>query len=755
MEEKENIYRNRAVSTMKIGEQFNYETYHKLDEIYAELKLLSQLFANITTLFSLGLTYEERHIYAIKIATNDSNKIIVFECGIHAREWISPAICLYFIRHLVHERSWLLNQYQFVIVPTINPDGYEFTWTEDSWDTKHFCQHKSSNDSCNYDIACGKKPFSAQETKALSNYLTQISHKMIAYFAFHSYGQIWTYPYSYTDCQPNVSSGISNDWVYDKLGVRINFAVELRDLGQYHFLLPGWQIKPTAEEVWAGIEAIFAHLSQSEDMWFRSAAQTHIVQHFLISSCTFTQGDLARKKLMPTLFALYLKKLLPQNIHIIGYARSKKTVDDIRRSVDPYVALKDNEERTKYDQFWQINQYIAGNTDNTSDYMAVDSHLKKIESYYDVSHRLFYLALPPSVYAVTASALQSTLMSQTGWSRLVFEKPFGRDSQSSDQLSEALSKLFSEDQLYRIDHYLGKEMVQNIMAIRFSNTLFKYNWNNESISSVEILFKEPFGAQGRGGYFDQFGIIRDVVQNHLLQVLCLVAMDRPAANDANKIRDEKVKLLKQIEVLDVKDIVLGQYVGNPKGEGESALGYLDDPGVPADSTAATFSLVVLHINSDRWRGVPFFIRSGKALNESRVEVRVEFKGYDQSSDLFGGQSKPNRIVWRLQPNEAIYQRINIKRPGLGFALEETELDLTYSTRYHRAVLPDAYERLLMDVLDGSQVNFVRTDELSESWRIFTPSLHYIDEHRVQPFKYVFGSSGPPEADRLQAKYRLC
>ncbi|CAG2118520.1 unnamed protein product, partial [Medioppia subpectinata] len=401
---------------------------------------------------------------------------------------------------------------------------------------------------------------------------------MIAYFAFHSYGQIWTYPYSYTDCQPSdhyffrnlshiatkairqthnksyaygdasdliyVSSGISNDWVYDKLGVRVNFAVELRDLGQYHFLLPGWQIKPTAEEVWAGIEAIFAHLSQSEDM------------------C-----------------ALYLKKLLPQNIHIIGYARSKRTVDDIRRSVDPYVALKDNEERAKYDQFWQINQYIAGNTDQTSDYMAVDSHLKKIESYYGVSNRLFYLALPPSVYAVTAAALQSTLMSQTGWSRLVFEKPFGRDSQSSDQLSEALSTLFSEDQLYRIDHYLGKEMVQNIMAIRFSNTLFKYNWNNESISSVEILFKEPFGAQGRGGYFDQFGIIRDVVQNHLLQVLCLVAMDRPAANDANKIRDEKVKLLKQIEVLDVKDIVLGQYVGNPKGEGESALGYLDDPGV--------------------------------------------------------------------------------------------------------------------------------------------------------------------------------
>ncbi|CAG2180167.1 unnamed protein product, partial [Oppiella nova] len=287
---------------------------------------------------------------------------------------------------------------------------------------------------------------------------------------------------------------------------------------------------------------------------------------------------------------------------------------------------------------------------------------------------------------------------------------------------------------------------------------------------------EPFGTQGRGDYFEQYGIIRDVVQNHLLQVLTLVAIEKPESMDSNKIRDEKVKLLKSMADLAVEDIVLGQYVANPKGVGEANTSYTDDPKVPKNSTASTYSVVVLKINNDRWKGVPFFIKSGKATDESRVEVRVQYKSLDK--DLFGGQSKRDMTIFRVQPNEAVYQRVNIKRPGMDSDLIETELDLSYASRFYvciiysqpihqlyannrvnacspqNAYLPDAYERLLMDVFNGIQTNFVRTDELAEAWRVFTPALHAIDKEKKMPVKYVFGAQTFKEADALEEKYGL-
>lgn len=262
---------------------------------------------------------------------------------------------------------------------------------------------------------------------------------------------------------------------------------------------------------------------------------------------------------------------------------------------------------------------------------------------------------------------------------MIVEKPFGRDLESSAHLSAHLASLFREEQIYRIDHYLGKEMVQNLMILRFGNRLFGPTWNRESIASVLITFKEPFGTEGRGGYFDEFGIIRDVMQNHLLQMLCLTAMEKPASTHPNDIRDEKVKVLKCIPTLTLNDVVLGQYVGDPEGQGEAKEGYLDDPTVPKDSRTPTYASAALRINNERWDGVPFILRCGKALNERKAEVRIQYR--DVPGDIFQGQAKRNELVIRVQPGEAIYVKMVTKTPGMSFDMEETELDLTYGARY--------------------------------------------------------------------------
>ncbi|KAG9329493.1 hypothetical protein JZ751_004488, partial [Albula glossodonta] len=318
-----------------------------------------------------------------------------------------------------------------------------------------------------------------------------------------------------------------------------------------------------------------------------------------------------------------------------------------------------------------------------------------------------------------------------GWNRVIVEKPFGRDLQSSEELSAHLSSLFSEDQIYRIDHYLGKEMVQNLMVLRFGNRIFGPIWNRDSVACVVFTFKEPFGTQGRGGYFDDFGIIRDVMQNHLLQMLSLVAMEKPASTSS-----DDVKVLKCISPITLCDVVLGQYVGDPEGEGDAKLGYLDDPTVPKDSCTPTFATAVLYVHNERWDGVPFILRCGKALNERKAEVRLQFT--DVPGDIFNNQCQRNELVVRVQPNEAVYAKMMSKKPGVYFSPEETELDLTYGNRYRDVKLPDAYERLILDVFCGSQMHFVRSDELREAWRIFTPLLHQIEKEKTRPIPYTYG-----------------
>ncbi|XP_068388893.1 glucose-6-phosphate 1-dehydrogenase isoform X1 [Eschrichtius robustus] len=470
-------------------------------------------------------------------------------------------------------------------------------------------------------------------------------------------------------------------------------------------------------------------------------ADTHI---FIIMGAS---GDLAKKKIYPTIWWLFRDGLLPEDTYIVGYARSRLTVADIREQSEPFFKAAP-EEKPKLEEFFARNSYVAGQYDDAASYERLNSHMNALHQG-PQANRLFYLALPPTVYEAVTKNIHETCMSQTGWNRIIVEKPFGRDLQSSDRLSNHIASLFREDQIYRIDHYLGKEMVQNLMVLRFANRIFGPIWNRDNIACIILTFKEPFGTEGRGGYFDEFGIIRDVMQNHLLQMLCLVAMEKPASTHSDDVRDEKVKVLKCISEVQASNVVLGQYVGNPNGEGEATKGYLDDPTVPRGSTTATFAAVVLYVENERWDGVPFILRCGKALNERKAEVRLQFR--DVAGDIFRQQCKRNELVIRVQPNEAVYTKMMTKKPGMFFNPEESELDLTYGNRYKNVKLPDAYERLILDVFCGSQMHFVRSDELREAWRIFTPLLHQIEREKAQPIPYVYGSRGPVEADELMKR----
>lgn len=456
-------------------------------------------------------------------------------------------------------------------------------------------------------------------------------------------------------------------------------------------------------------------------------------------------GDLAKKKIYPTLWSLFREGLLPSNTTVIGYARSNLSVEIIRERCGETVRAGEGEEKL-LDQFWAINQYKRGSYDKEEDLQ--DLNKMMMESERNTSNnRLFYLALPPSVFKCISSTLRATCMSETGWTRIIVEKPFGRDSASSADLSEHLTKLFQEDQLYRIDHYLGKEMVQNLLALRFGNLIFGPTWNRDHIASVTITFKEPFGTKGRGGYFDQFGIIRDVMQNHLLQIFCLTAMEKPVSTSSDDIRNEKVKVLQSTADIVLEDVVLGQYEGDPTSEDPDAkLGYLDDPTVPPGSLCPTYAMAVLRVNNERWDGVPFILKCGKALNARKAEIRIQYK--DVPGDIFRGEAVRNELVVRVQPKESVYAKVMMKQPGMSFDLEQTELDLTYSSRYQGARLPPAYERLILDVFLGSQLHFVRSDELKEAWRIFTPLLHQIEAEKCEPVRYKYGSRGPAQADVL-------
>lgn len=493
-------------------------------------------------------------------------------------------------------------------------------------------------------------------------------------------------------------------------------------------------------------------LSCKHDFYSEFLGDIHASEETTVAHVFVTlgaSGDLAKKKIYPTLWWLYRDGLLPPKTHFIGYARSKLQMADIREKALPFMKVKNGEEE-KLEAFFKVNQYISGEYNSQADFQKLNQLIAKIGS----CNRIFYLALPPNIFEPATTQIKNVCMSQNDqWTRVIIEKPFGRDLETYLALRDHISNLFTEEQIYRIDHYLGKEMVQNFMVLRFGNSIFNPIWNRNSIASIVISFKEPIGTQGRGGYFDQSGIIRDVMQNHLLQLLSIVAMEKPPSTNAEDIRNEKVRVLKCVPPVNIKNVVLGQYTGKPGADGEAALGYLDDPTVPKDSVTPTFAAAVMFVKNERWDGVPFILRCGKALNERKAEIRIQFR--DVPGDIFQpGLVKRNELVFRVQPKEAVYMKVMTKVPGMAFNCEETELDLTFEKRYEHAKFPDAYERLILDVFTGSQMNFVRSDELYEAWRIFTPLLKSIENERPTIVPYEFGSRGPSQYDQLTASFNF-
>ncbi|KIJ20036.1 glucose-6-phosphate dehydrogenase [Paxillus involutus ATCC 200175] len=462
-------------------------------------------------------------------------------------------------------------------------------------------------------------------------------------------------------------------------------------------------------------------------------------------------GDLAKKKTYPALFGLYRDGYLPKGIHIVGYARTKMDVDDYHRRITSYIKNTDNDASVaaKLDEFKNISTYVSGSYDDPASFHNLTKHLEEIEKTYTTRdvNRVFYLALPPSVFVPVAQNTRNCCYSTKGVNRIIVEKPFGKDLQSCRELLGSLKQSWTEDETFRIDHYLGKEMVKNLLVLRFGNVAMNAGWDKNSISNVQITFKEPFGTEGRGGYFDEFGIIRDVLQNHLLQVLSILTMERPVSFGAEDIRNEKVKVLRAIPPIKREDTLLGQYVaanGKP--------GYLDDDTVPKDSVCPTFAATVLWINNERWEGVPFIMKAGKALNEAKVEIRVQYK--DATQGIFADISR-NELVVRIQPSEAVYLKLNTKTPGYAFHAIPTEMDLTYKKRFTDTKIPEAYEALIIDALRGDHSNFVRDDELDVAWKIFTPTLHWIDGlsgPRPKPLPYPYGSRGPAQLAEFIKKY---
>ncbi|KAJ1366075.1 Glucose-6-phosphate 1-dehydrogenase [Parelaphostrongylus tenuis] len=367
-------------------------------------------------------------------------------------------------------------------------------------------------------------------------------------------------------------------------------------------------------------------------------------------------GDLAKKKIYPTLWWLFRDSLLPTNTRIVGYARSGLVMEKLRKSFEEACKVHENEKQ-KFNEFISKCSYMRGQYDKPEDFEQLKALIGKIqaENNNQPVYRLYYLAVAPPVFeSITYQLSQHCMDNGDSWTRVVIEKPFGHDLESSTKLSNHLSKLFKEEQLFRIDHYLGKEIVQNVMVLRFGNRFLGPSWNRDNIASVTISFKESFGTQGRAGYFDTAGIIRDVMQNHLMQILTLVAMEKPASLKTEDIRDEKVKVLRAIKPVELKDVVLGQYVANPEcAHPDASIGYKDEKDVPPNSKTPTFALAILYVHNERWEGVPFFLRCGKALNESKAEVRVQFK--EVSGDIYPpGELKRSELVMRVQPNEAVY-----------------------------------------------------------------------------------------------------
>ena len=475
-------------------------------------------------------------------------------------------------------------------------------------------------------------------------------------------------------------------------------------------------------------------------------------------------GDLTIRKLIPALFHLFLDNQLPNPVRIIGFARREKSDESWRKEL--WEGLKKfsrtkNADPAKWGQFAQNVHYVQGEFGDVEAYKSLDNRLAAFEDIRLRRNLLFYLSIAPSQFAEVVEMLHATkLLNKTEqrdhWQRVVVEKPFGHDLPSARYLNTELTKFAHEKQIYRIDHYLGKETVQNILMFRFSNAIFEPLWTRQYVDHFQITVSEKLGVGMRGGYYEEAGALRDMVQNHLLQVLALVTMEPPVTLEGEAIRDEKVKVLKSIRLLDPSQItnnmVRGQYTAG-EIEGLPRNAYRAEAKVNPQSTTETYVALRLLIDNWRWSGVPFYLRTGKSLPTSASEVRIQFK--PTPNVLFAAQCGPkldsNAITLRLQPNEGIFLRFNGKVPGTSQQLRPVRMHFDYDLEFG-AYTPEAYERLLLEAIAGDSTLFIRSDEVEAAWSIIDPIRQAWEGQPLTEREfYATGSWGPVAADDLLAQ----
>jgi glucose-6-phosphate 1-dehydrogenase len=475
-------------------------------------------------------------------------------------------------------------------------------------------------------------------------------------------------------------------------------------------------------------------------------------------------GDLTARKLIPAFYHLCKEKQMPSAFRIIGFARREKTDEswraELREALDKFSRTKPVDEEI-WRQFAANLFYYSGDLTDPASYSALE---KKLASFGNPQLRcnlMFYLATQPSQFGEVIEQLHKAGLlhpseCDTGWQRIVIEKPFGHDLDSAHALNEELTRYAREQQVCRIDHYLGKETVQNILMFRFSNSIFEQLWNRNSIDSVQITVSEKLGVGSRGGYYEEAGALRDMVQNHMLQVLALTAMEPPVSLESESIRDEKVKLLKSIRHLSPQDVarqvVRGQYFAGAV-DGHSVQGYRQEPKVRPDSDVETYVALKLFIDNWRWSGVPFYLRTGKYLPQSASEARIQFRPTPHV--LFaaecGQQLDANALSLRFQPNEGIYLRFNGKVPGVSVTVRPVRMNFSYDAEYG-AYTPEAYERLLLDALVGDSTLFIRRDEVETAWQIVDSIRAAWANHPLTNREfYSAGTWGPVASDDLLAQ----
>ena len=465
-------------------------------------------------------------------------------------------------------------------------------------------------------------------------------------------------------------------------------------------------------------------------------------------------GDLTARKLVPALYNLYKVGRLGKHFSVLGVARTGLSDEEFRQKMHEALIKFEQASGPELEAFCEHLYYQAVNTSDALDYAKLLPRLDELHDKYGSSgNTLYYLSMPPSLYGVIPECLAAHGLNteEFGWKRIIVEKPFGYDIETAKALDIQIHRFFEEHQIYRIDHYLGKETVQNLLVLRFSNGLFEPLWNRNFIDYVEITGAESIGVEERGGYYDGSGAMRDMLQNHLLQVLAMVAMEPPAIINATSMRDEVAKVLHCLHPLSAEnvknDVVLGQYVAGTV-DGEQVVGYLEEKGVPPDSSTETFIALKCEIDNWRWAGVPFYVRSGKRLPTRVTEIVIHFK--TTPHPVFSQNAPENKLIIRIQPDEGISMRFGLKKPGAGFEAKEVSMDFSYADLASTNLLT-AYERLLLDAMKGDATLFARTDAVHACWRFVQPILDYKAAHgRV--YEYESGSWGPTEADKLIAKH---